>query len=158
MDFGQGLVTVVRWETGALVAQSAVVHPSARLGEGAVIGPATRVGENAEVGAGAVIGPACRIPDFAVIAPKGIVGARNEGYLHGFLPGGPYTIDTHYLLDGSLWFTVGCESHPLDHWDALWPVIAARNGYAHSALAVALMGAARLLARPSVSGVLREAV
>ncbi|APX24775.1 MAG: UDP-3-O-(3-hydroxymyristoyl)glucosamine N-acyltransferase [Rhodobacteraceae bacterium] len=46
---------------GGGIHQSAIVDPSARLGEGVSIGPFSIVGAGAEIGAGTIIGPQCHV-------------------------------------------------------------------------------------------------
>lgn len=149
-DFGDPARPVMmhRLENGAVVANSAQVHPTAVLHPYACVGPAASVGVFAEIGEGAFVGPACRIPSGATIGARGVIGYKNEGYLHCMVPGGPYTLDAHYDVDGVLQMSVGCVTRPLDVWAASWAEIAEKHRYGHPDIVVAFFAAARLLARP----------
>jgi len=140
----------VHLENGARVAVSASVSPGATIGARSTIGAAVEIQPEAVIGEDAYIGRGSRIEARSCIAANGVIGERNAGHLHAVVPGGPFVVDAHYLRDGSLWFTVGCESHPLDVWERGWEAIAARNNYHFSPVVVALFPVARQLVMPDL--------
>jgi UDP-3-O-[3-hydroxymyristoyl] glucosamine N-acyltransferase len=58
------------------IAATAIIHPSARIGEGSEIGHYTVIGAGVELGASSRIGPNCAIGDGVVIGPAARIGAN----------------------------------------------------------------------------------
>lgn len=149
-DFGDGAIKAMRLPNGSIIADSASVSGAVKLGARCVVGAAVEIQPECDIGDDVYIGSQSRIESRSCIAPNGIIGKRNAGHLHAVVPGGPFCIDAHYLRDGTLWFTVGCESHPLDVWERDWEKIALKHAYGFSPIVVALFPVARLLSMPDL--------